>query len=200
MLLGVICLAIGEVNLRNVNAVKLEREDTVWFHAASLARGTTYGVDISPSQDWGRLFGNGFFTKAMPVNVTLTSPEGDTTSLQIFCYGEPSTSPYYQSGLGPAIVAVKYENVDSVGLTVDESSVNIRFTARQDGYYNVTVLEEGLWSKEPPDYILFSKEVIPNGETYSFLAAVGGVVCAFGGVTYIVSLFRSRNSRRRSRK
>jgi hypothetical protein len=200
LLLGAIFLGVGEFNLRNVNSVEVEHEDTVWSHAANLTHGITYGVDISASDDWGKPFGKGDFTKAMPVNVTITSPRGDVTSLQVFYYGEASTSPFYQVGIPPAIVAVKYENVDSAGLLVDTSSYHMRFMARQDGPYNVTVLQEGLWSKEPPDYILFSKEVTPNSGIYYLLSAAGGVMCALGGVTYLVTLFRSRNSSHKSRK
>jgi hypothetical protein len=200
LLVGAICLGIGVFNLRNVSAVLLEREDSVWFHAANLTRGVTYVVDIQSSDDWGKPWASGDFTKAMPVNVTITSPGGGVTSLQVFYYSEPPTSPYYEVGIPPAMVAVNYGNFDSVGLTADTSAVNIRFMARQDGLYNVSVLQASLWSQVAPDYILFSKEVSPNGATYSILATVGGVMCAVGGVTYLVSLFGTRGSRRKSRK
>jgi len=200
LLIGVICLAIGEISLRNENAVELGRMDSVWYYAANLTRGNTYGVDVSAGDGWSTPFGSGDFTRAMPVNVTITSPGGGVTSLQAFYWGEPSTSPYYRVGTPAAIVAVVYRNVDTVGLSVDSNSPHIRFMAKQDGLFNVTVLRDGLWSQEPPDYILFSEEVIPNREAYSLLAAVGGIVCAFGGVTCIISLFKSQNSKRRSRK
>jgi hypothetical protein len=199
--MGVVCLGVGEVNLRNVNTVKVGQEDTVWSYAVNLTRGSTYGVDISSSDDWGIPFGRGDFTEPRPVNVTITSPGGDNTSLQVFYYGMPSTSPYYHIGTPPTIVRVSYQNVDTVGLAVDFSSAQIRFTVKQNGPYNVTVLKEGLWSKEPPDYILFFEMVIPNKETYTPLATGGGVLSIGGGVTFIVSLFRSRRAkRRRSRR
>ena len=200
LLIGVICLGIGESNLRNVNSVEVEHEDTVWSHAANLTYGITYGVDISASDDWSKLWGDGTFTQAMPANVTITSPGGDVTSLKVFYYGERSSTPYYPEGIPATIVAVQYENVDTASLLVDSSSVGIRFMAKQDGPYNVTVLQEGLWSKEPPDYILFFKEVTPNSETYNLLSAAGGVTCVLGGVTCLVTLFKGRNTRRRSRK
>jgi hypothetical protein len=111
-----------------------------------------------------------------------------------------TTSPYYHSGTPPVIIEVKYQNVDSVGLAVDYSSPHIRFMSKQDGPYNVTILQDGLWSKVPPDYILFLKEVTPDKETYSVLAAGGGVVCTLGGVILIGSLFKGQNVKRRSRK
>jgi hypothetical protein len=195
LLIGGICLAVGEINLKNMNIIEVSHEDTVWSYTVNLTRGITYGVDISASDDWGKPFGSGDFSNPMPVNVTIASPGGDLTSLQAFFYGLASTSPYYEVGTPPAIVAVSYQNVDSVGLEADSLSGYIRFMAKQNGLYNVTVLQEGLWSKEPPDYILFSEEVVPNKEFYSLLATSGGALCAVGGVTFIVSLFRSRNTK-----
>lgn len=197
---GAICLAVGEYKLADVNVVPVEQQDSVWSLAVNLTHGNAYGIDIQSSDDWGVPFGRGDFTEAMPVNVTIASPGGDTTRLQAFFYGLSTTSPYYHSGTPPVIIEVKYQNVDSVGLAVDYSSPHIRFMSKQDGPYNVTILQDGLWSKVPPDYILFLKEVTPDKETYSVLAAGGGVVCTLGGVILIASLFKGRNVKRRSRK
>jgi hypothetical protein len=195
LLVGIVLLAVGEVNLRNVNIVEVGRENDVWSYAINLTRGNWYGVDISASDDWGKPFGNGDFTKPMPVNVTITSPGNDTTRLQAFFYGLPSSSPYYKVGTPPTIVAVSYQNVDDVGLTADSLSAQIRFMPKQNGPYNVTVLKEGLWSTELPDYILFSEEVVSNREMYSLLTTGGGALCAVGGIAFIASLFKSRNTK-----
>jgi hypothetical protein len=200
LLAGAVCLAVGEYRLGDVNAVPIEQQYSVWSLAVNLTQRTTwYGIDIQSSDDWGKPFGRGDFTKPMPVNVTIASPAGDVTRLQLFLYGERSTSPYYQLGAPPTIVEVKYQNV-SAGLAVDYSTPHIRFTPKQDGPYNVTVLKDGFWSAEPPDYILFLKEVTPDRETYSLLATGGGVVCTLGGIIFIVSLFKNRNGKRKNRK
>jgi len=201
LLTGVVCLAFGEVNLRNVQAVQIGIQDSVWSYAYNLTDGRTYGVDIASSDDWGKPFGSGQFTVEQPVNVTITSPGGGLTTLQAFFYGLPSSSPYYKVGTPPTILYVTYQKVDDMGLTVDASSSQIRFTAKQSGPYNVSVLQQGLWSKEPPDYIMFYEELAPNKETYTLLASGGGLVGTLGGVTFIVSLFRSRGvKRKRTRK
>ena len=198
LLVGVVCLVVGEFKLGNVNVVTVEQKDSVWSLAVNLTHGNTYGIDIQSSDDWGKPFGRGDFTEPMPVNVTIASPRGDVTSLQAFFYGLPSTSPYYQVGTPPAIVEVKYQNVDSAGLSLDYSTAHIRFIPKQDGPYNVTVLQDGFWSEEPPDYILFLKEVTPDKEIYSLVAGVGGVACTIGGVIFIANLFKGRNVKRRS--
>jgi hypothetical protein len=200
LLAGAICLAAGEYKLADINVVPVEQQDSVWSLTVNLTQGTTYGIDIQSSDDWGKPFGRGDFTQPMPVNVTIVSPGGDVTRLQAFFYGLASTSPYYQAGSPPAIVDIKYQNVDSVSLAVDYSTPHIRFTPKQDGPYNVTVLQDGFWSKEPPDYIVFLKEVTPERQTYSLLATFGGVVCTAGGVIFIVSLFKGQNAKRKSRK
>ena len=201
LLTGVVCLAVGEVNLRNVQTVQIGTQDSVWSYAYNLTNGRTYGVDIASSDDWGKPFGSGQFTKEQPVNVTITSPGGGLTTLQAFYYGLPSSSPYYKVGTPPTILYVTYQRVDDMGLTVDASSSQIRFTAKQSGSYNVSVLQQGLWSKEPPDYIMFYEEFAPNGETYTLLASGGGLLGTLGGVTFVVSLFRSRGvKRKRTRK
>jgi len=197
LLVGVVCIAVGEASLRNVNTVVVGQEDTVWSYAVNLTRGSKYGVDISSSDDWGKPFGSSDFTEPMPVNVTITSPLGGITSLKVFYYGEPSTSPYYKVGSPASIVAVAYQNVDSVGLAVDDFAYLIRFTAKDNGPYNVTVLSEGHWSKEPPDYILFFEIVTPNKEVYTLLATGGGVISTVGGVTFVTSLLKNRSKKRR---
>jgi hypothetical protein len=196
LLIGAVCIVVGEVNLANVKTVQVGLQYSVWSYARNLTSGRTYGVDIASSQDWGVPFASGSFTSAQPVNATITSPEGDVTRLQAFYWGEPATG-YFKMGTPPTIVEVEYLNVDDAGLTVDYFSSQIRFTVKQSGPYTVSVLQEGLWSKQPPDYILFFEMVAPNRETYTLLASGGGVVGTVGGITFIVSLFRSRDTKRR---
>jgi len=196
LLIGLVCLAVGEVYLANVKTVPVGQEYSVWSSACNLTSGMAYGVDIESGLDWGVPFSNGAFTKEQPVNVTITSPQGGVTRLQAFFLGGPAAG-FYREGIPPTIVGVNYLNVDDAGLTVDYVSSQIRFTVRQSGPYTVSVLQDGLWSNKPPSYILFFKIVAPNSETYSLLASGGGVVGTVGGITFILSLFRSRNTKRR---
>ena len=198
VLLGAICLVVGEFNLSNVDVVQVERMESVWSGTVNLTHGNTYGIDIQGSEDWGKPFAKGDFTEPMPVNITITSPQGGTTFLQAYFYGQRPDSPYLT--VSPAIVEIKYQNADTSGLAVDYSAPHIRFMAKQDGYYNATVHQEGMWSTDPPDYILFLEEITPYRETYSLVATAGGVFCTFGGIIFIVSLFKNRNVKRKSRK
>ena len=135
----------------------------------------------------------------MPVNITITSPQGGITYLEAYFYGIDPDSPYLT--VSPVIVDVKYQNAtDRAGLAVDYSTPHIRFMAKQDGYYNATVQQKGMWSTEPPDYIAFLEEVTPNREIYSLVAMAGGVFCAVGGIVFIVGVFRNRNVKHKSRK
>jgi hypothetical protein len=199
LLIGLVCFAVGEFYLANVKTVTISTQYSVWSSACNLTSGTTYGVDIESSQDWGTPFSNGAFTSPQPVNVTITSPEGGVTRLQAWYLGGQAAG-YYKQGIPPTIVAVDYLNVDDAGLTADYGSSQIRFTVKQSGPYNVSILHssiDGLWSTHPPDYIMFFKLVAPNSETYSLLASSGGVVGTVGGITFIVGFFRSRNTKRR---
>ena len=173
LLVGAICLVVGELNLSNVNAVQVERMESVWSSTVNLTHGNTYGIDIQGSEDWGNFFANSTFTQPMPVNITIMSPEGDTTHLQAYFYGLNPDSPYLT--VSPVIVDVKYQNADKAALAIDYSTPHIRFMAKQDGYYNATVQKKGMWSTEPPDYITFLEEVTPNSETYSLVAMAGGI-------------------------
>ena len=200
LLIGAICLAVGEFKLGTVDVVPVEQKDSDWSLAANLTHGNTYGIDIQSSDAWGIPFGRGDFTEPMPANITITSPGGDVTRLQAFFWGERSTSSYYERGSPPVILEVNYQNVDSVGLAVDNSTAHIRFMPKQDGFYNVTILKDGFWSQEPPDYILLLKEATPERETYSVVATVGGAMSTLGGVICLASLFKGRNVKRRSRR
>jgi hypothetical protein len=198
LLIGVVCIAIGEVELGNTRQVEVSREYSVWTCTYNLTDGETYRVDIS-GNSWGQPFASGAFTSPQPLNVTITSPGGGVTSLQAFYWGEPS-SGYYRGGTPPTIVEVTYQHVDDTSLTVDSSSSEIRFAVKQSGPYNVSVPQNGglfYTNKQPPDYISFIEYVTANRETYSVLAAGGGGAATLGGVTAIVSLFRRRGVKRK---
>ena len=196
MLIGVISLAVGEINLRNTQTSKIGQEYSVWSYACNLAERSSYGVDIQATDDWTLPFGRGDFRAPQPVNVTITSPDGDVTRLRVYYYSEPSTSPFYEIGIPAYIVGVSYLNVDVNGLTVD-SSEQIRFTAKQSGYYNISVIPESVWSSDAPDYILVFEIAVPNRATYAFLATVGGVAATVGGVALVVGIVRGKPRRTR---
>jgi hypothetical protein len=200
LLIGVVCLVVGEVNLGNVKQVEVgTHEYLVWSYALNLTRGETYRVDISGGS-WGAAFASGGYTSPQPLNVTITSPGGGITSLQAFYWSEPSSSPNYRVGTPPAIVSVTYLNVDDASLSVDSSSAEIVFTVRQSGTYIVSVPQNGgrfYTSKEAPDYIAFYQYVTANRETYSFLASGGGTAGTLGGVALIVGLFRRPGPKRK---
>jgi hypothetical protein len=198
LLVGVICWVVGTFNLSKVNVVQVDRVESVWSGAVNLTQGNTYGIDIQGSEDWGKPFASGDFTKEMPVDITITPPQGETTYLQAYFYGIDPDSPYLT--VSPVIVDVKYQNADTPGLAIDYSTPHIRFMAKQDGCYNATVQQEGMWSTEPPDYIMFLEEVTPERETYSLLAMSGGVFCTIGGIVFIAGLFKNQNVKRKSRK
>jgi hypothetical protein len=196
LLIGVVCLAVGEVNLANVKTDTIGTGYSVWSYACNLTRGNTYGVNIESGDDWSLPFSSGAYSTPMPVNVSITSPENDTTLLQAFFYGEMRQG-MYNEGTPPSIVTVEYLNVDYAGLTVDYLASEIRFTPHHSGPYAVSVLQPGLWSTQPPSYILFYELVAPNSETYSLLAAGGGIMGTVGGITFIVTLFKSRGTKHR---
>ncbi len=200
LLIGVVCLVVGEVNLGNVKQVEVGTQQyLVWRYALNLTRGETYRVDISGG-NWGETFARGGYTSPQPLNVTITSPGGGITSLQAFYWSEPSGSPYYRAGTPPTIVDVTYQNVDDASLTVDSSSSEIVFTVKQGGSYTVGVPQNSgrfYTSKEPPDYIAFYEYVIANREIYSLLASGGGVAGTLGGVALIVGLFTGRGVKRK---
>jgi hypothetical protein len=195
LLIGVVFLAIAETNLGNVKLVEVGLQDTVWYYATNLTSGRTYRIDIVSSDDWGKPFGDSTFTKAMPVNVTITSPTGGVTALQAYYLGLETTNPLYKLGTPPAIVDVVYQNVDDAAMRVEFPSSEIRFIAKQTGLYNVSVLQAGLWSKDPPDRIIYYEEVAPNRNAYSILAFGGGILGTVGGATSVASLFRNRGSK-----
>lgn len=198
LLTGLVFVVIGEVNLGNVKYVQVGLQNTAWYYAQNLTSGRTYRIDIVSSDDWGKPFGSGSFTTAMPVNVTITSPTGGVTALQAFYLGLQTTNPLYKLGTPPAVVDVVYQNVDDAALRVEVPSSEIRFIARQSGLYNVSVLQAGLWSTQPPDQIIYYEEVAPNRDAYSILAFGGGVLGTVGGATSVASLFRNRGPKHKA--
>lgn len=202
LLIGLACVVFGALGLRNVTKINVgQSDDQVWSYARDLTAGRTYILYIESGDAWGVPFGKGDFDSPMPVNVTITSPSGLVTSLQAFFYGLPTDSPYYQEGTPPTTVEVRYQNVDDSSLSVDTSSVEIRFTVKKAGNYSAEVLHEGLWSDTPPNFFVFYEEFVSNREAYSLLAFGGGAAGAVGGVTFIVARFGKEGfKRKRTRK
>lgn len=198
LLIGVVFIVVGEVNLGNVKSVQVGLQDTAWYYAQNLTSGRTYRIDIVSSDDWGVPFGSGDFTTAEPVNVTITSPTGDITALQAFYLGLETSNPLYKLGTPPAVVDVVYQNVDDAAMRVEIPSTEIRFVARETGLYNVSVVQASLWSKQPPDEIIYYEEVAPNRDVYSILALGGGVLGTVGGATSVASLFSNRGPKHKA--
>lgn len=191
LLIGLVCVIVGQIGLRNVKDVEAGQSDElVWYYSCNLTSGNTYRVYIESNDAWGEAFRTGALNTPQPVNVTITSPGGGTTSLQAFFYSEPPTSPLYHEGTPATVVEVRYQNIDESGLGVASSPAEIRFMAKQNGVFTVRVLEEGLWSPEPPNFFIVYREVSQDREAYTVLASLGGVLSIIGGVTFIVSLFR----------
>lgn len=198
LLVGIACIVYGEVGLSNVKRVEVATSnDLVWNSTCNLASGKTYIVYIESNDDWGKAFKDGQITDPQPVNVTITSPDASVTRLQAFYYGLSTDNPMYQEGTPPAIVEVRYSNVDDNNLRVDASSGEIRFTVKQDGNYTVSVLKEGLWSVQPPNFFTFYEEVSENRNLYSLMAFAGGGAGTVGGVTFVVSVFRKDGTKRK---
>jgi len=198
ILIGVICLVIGEANLANSNQTQVNLQYSAWSDACNLTNGNTYRIDIS-GNNWGSGFAASNFANPQPLNVTITSPGGGVTTLQAFYWGE-AASGMSKEGTPPTMISVTYLNIDDSGLTVDPTSPKIVITAKQTGLYNVSVPQKGglfYTSKEPPDFIAFYEYVIPSRETYSLLAAGGGGIAALGGITFVVSLFRKSPAKRK---
>lgn len=193
LLIGGACIAIGEFNLSRATLVENARSgDKVWYYGFNLTTGKTYRLRIESSQKWGALWGNGTFDTALPVNVTITSPGGDATSLQAFFFGLAASNPLYREGTPPTIIEVRYQNVDYASLSVDQSFALIRFSVKQDGLYVARVLQEGLWTTDPPQRFIILEEFVANRDTYSLLAFGGGVLGAVGGVALVVGIFRRK--------
>ncbi len=198
LVVGLICVIFFEINLSKVKLTNVGQSDfEVWDFALNLTKGRTYRLYIESNSEWGVAFTQGAFDRAMPVNVTITSPEGGVTSLQAFYYSLASTNPYYHEGTPPAIVGVKYLTVDYGGLTPDTSSVQIRFNVRQSGLYDASVLRGSSWSDTPPNFFVFYEESVQYGETYSLIVAVGGVISIVGGVMLVVGMFRKEGAAHR---
>jgi len=203
LLLGIICIIVGAVNLANVKSVEVadnKNQPSEWYFAANLTRGNSYWVYIEANAVWGEPFNNGAFTTPQPVDVTITSPGGGITSLQAYFYGLSTSNPDYREGTPPAIVEVTYENVDSSSLSVIGTSGTISFSVEESGIYTVRVLNED-WISTPPDFFVFYKDVSSNSGTYTLLASAGGVLSVFGGITFVMSIFRKEQVKhKRTRK
>jgi hypothetical protein len=191
LLVGSIFLAIGSI--RNVRLEIIKNTTESWNISENLTEGNTYVLDIRSSDLWRDYYTEGGFEEPQPVGMVIISPDEGETKLQAFFLARLPAWPYKSTF--PIIVYVEYGTVDSDSLDVDESYPQVRFTAKQGGYYTASVIEETLnWTTGPPREMVFYREVFQNQNSYTILLQSSGVVCLFTGI--IISVWGVRATKK----
>lgn len=196
LLAGLVLLGFGSV--RNKKLEQLTSSTNSWEVSGNLASGPTYVMDIYSSYQWKNDWtAAGGYDNSQPVDVVITSPDGNKTELQAYFYAtDPIVAANYTvpSPL-PSFVEVEYRSVDYDSLSVDNSYPQARFTVKRGGNYTARIIGETLnWTSGPPGEMVFEEEVIENPSSFTNLLEVSGVVCLFTGV--VVSVWMARAGKR----
>jgi hypothetical protein len=199
LFIGLTCLIVGGLFLKRVNYVEVSeaRTDLSWKLSSNLTSKKTYLLLIESGDKWGDPFLHGGIEDPQPVNITITSPDGGFTRLLAFFYALKPTGQYYEE-MNLAIVEVDYLSVDEGCLDVTEPSSQIRFTVKKDGYYNVSVLQQGL-AETPPNWMAFYEEVIPDKDVYLNVVLSGGLMCVVGVIVFVWSITRRESIKHRGK-
>ena len=203
LLVGLVLLGFGSV--RNKKLEQLTSTTNSWEVSGNLTRGHTYVMDIYSSYQWKNDWtaAQGYGDIAQPVDVVITSPDGNKTELQAFFY---ATAPinagnYTVPSPLPSFVHVEYRSVDYDSLSVDTSYPQARFTVKRGGNYTARIIGETLnWTSGPPGEMVFEEEVIENPNSFTNLLEGSGVVCLFTGAAVSVWMARAGKRTRIKRK
>jgi hypothetical protein len=188
LLLGGICLAVGYVFFSGARFRSLGRSPTgLWEFTANLTARKSYRLIIYAPAEWNIPWAEVPDRDQMPVNMTITSPNGDVTKLEADFWGFAPQGNYRNGATD--IVGIKYFNVSSA-LDVALNLASIRFGVTISGLYTVRFLKEGvLVTYGDPGSMEFFEEVHLTIEAYNASVVSGGMLCLIGCVVSLWGVF-----------
>lgn len=188
---GLASIVIGSI--RNTRLELLNNSTASWEISGNLSKGSTYVLDIMSSYVWRDDYTAGGYTTPQAVDVVMVSPDEGRTKLQAFFLAQLPSTQGYKSTF-PSLIHVEYKSVDSESLDVDESYPQVRFTTKQGGNYNASIISETLnWTRGPPREMIFYRVVEDQTSSKVFLQG-GGAVCLLTGV--VISVWGVRTTKR----
>lgn len=192
LLIGLVFLAISSY-LQNFNLVLAKKISNSLELSATLEEKHTYVLDILSSEVWRDDYTAGLYEAAQPVEIVITSPNGNETRLLAFFLARLPSSSSYKSTL-PTLVRVEYLSVDMQSLVVDKYYPRVRITIRQGGDYQFRIIEQTLnWTSGPPKEIQLYKEVVERQGSQAFLIQTGGILSMVG---LVVSIYGVRTTKK----
>jgi hypothetical protein len=198
LVIGLACLIVGEAVFNKASYVEVSgRTELSWELSGNLTSGKTYLLIIESGDKWGEPFRKGDIDYPVAVNITITSPDNSSTRLQAYFYGTQPASSYYQE-VNLAIVSVDYLSVDEDSLIVTEPSSQIRFTVKREGFYDVSILPQGL-AETAPNWMAFYEEVNSDRNAYLNLVSSGGSMFVVGVLISVWSVTRKERINRKKR-
>ncbi len=182
----------------DVEKLEIAKSSLSWEATANLEERKTYILDVFSSTQWRDAWTDGGYEEPQPVDVVITSPNNNSTTLQAFFYALQPTSTWYKSPF-PLIVYVEYKTVDSHSIEIDETSSKVRFTVQQSGYYTARLIESTLnWTIGTPREIVFYEEITENQGIYPVLFQSSAFVCLLIGS--VVSVWGVKTTEKRIKR
>lgn len=199
LLIGLAFLIVSSY-LQDIKQVLVNSTSDGWEISANLEEGKTYVLDIVSSNKWRTDYTGADVDVEQPVDMVITSPDGNETKLQAFLYAQLPSSAYYQSTL-PVVVYVEYASVDSYSLQVDEHYPRVRFTTKQGGNYTAHIIEQTLnWTSGPPEKITVYIEVLEDQNSRGLFIQGGGILSISGVAVSVYGIRTTKKLKVRRRK
>jgi hypothetical protein len=184
---------VGSSYLQNFNLVLVKKTSNSLEISAILEEKKTYVLDIISSEVWRDDYTAGWYETAQPVEIMITSPNGNKTKLLAYFLARLPSSSVYKSTL-PTLVRVEYLSVDIQSLDVDKYYPRVRITTKQGGYYQFHIIEQTLnWTSGPPREIQIYKEVVEIQESQALFLQCGGVLSIVG---FLISIYGARATKK----
>ncbi|MEM3731306.1 MAG: hypothetical protein QW667_03620 [Candidatus Bathyarchaeia archaeon] len=198
LLVGLAFLLVSSY-LQNFNLVLVEKVSNSLGMSAILEEKKTYVLDIISSEAWRDDYTAGWYEEAQPVEIVITSPNGNRTRLLAYFLARLPTSSAYKSTL-PTLVGVEYLSVDFHSLDVDKYYPRVRITIKQGGYYQFNIVEQTLnWTSGPPREIQLYREVVEIQESQALFLQCGSVLSIVGFATSVYGARAAKKLRTKKR-
>ena len=198
LLLAGLAFLVASSVLRTAAEIVVNETQGQFEITSTLEKSSTYVLDIYASSHWRNDFADGGYEDPQPVDIVITSPNNNTTSLSAFFYATPPNEEGVP-GSFPLVVMVEYRNIDSESLDCDIHYPQIRFTVKQSGLYRAQLVSETInWTIGPPRSITISKEVTKVNDANSVLLQGGGILCIAGvGISVLGAKSRKLKTERK---
>jgi len=132
----------------------------------------------------------------LPANISIFAPDNGETKFRVYFQLVPSQSSEEAQPI--EVSRIELLGTDEDGLSTTNPIKQIGGITKQSGTYTARISREGLWwVEEPPEALVFFKEIVERDKPYTYLLPVGVSLCLLGVLILIYGVFTARKIKKK---